>query len=381
MTAIAVRREPLTYEPTGPHSFFRDLLASKLRGDTGATERLARHEVEMAVERRAMQARDAAIFDQAVAEVDGEVRTNPSTRSGSGGEFTPPLWMIDRFASASRAGRPLGDLLDPLPLPDGTAQINIPRMSTGSATGVQVDGGAVANQDIVTADSKSQVVTIAGHADVSQQVFDLTPNGFDSVAYIDLNRAYNRSLEAQLLSGTGATNGQLQGLDNVTGKNDVSGSTGTTLTLLFPLLGQAAAAVGNNRLLPPEVWLMAPRRWFWIASSLDQSNRPISSPGNNAPVVTGLATEGGVRPVGPLISLPVYMDGAIPALTSADTIYAVRPSDMFLFESTPRVLVASNPLAGTLGMRISLHRYVAFISDRYPQGIARVTSVPAPASF
>jgi hypothetical protein len=126
---------------------------------------------------------------------------------------------------------------------------------------------------------------------------------------------------------------------------------------------------------------MAPRRWFWLASSMDSSNRPIASPGNAGPHTTDLAAQGGALPYGPVLGVPVYADGAITAGTSADPILCLRPSDMFLFEGTPRVLAAANPLAGALQIRLSYHRYVAFVPTRYPAGIGVVTAVPQPTGF
>jgi len=147
-------------------------------------------------------------------------------------------------------------------------------------------------------------------------------------------------------------------------------------------LGQVAAGVGNNRFYAPEAWLMAPRRWFWIASSVDAQFRPIASPGNTGPATALQAPYvGGSYSVGPILGLPVYMDGVIPAGASADTIFACRPSDMFLWESADKFLVTPQPLSGTLQVRISLARYAAFMSSRYPAGIGVMTSVPQPTNY
>ena len=309
-----------------------------------------------------------------------EARANPSSVLGSGGEFDVPLFLVDKFASAARAGRPLADLVGSTPLPPGISSIHIPRMTTGSQTTVQADNTAVAGQDLATVDVVAPVVTIAGQLDVSQQLFDMAPMGFDTYAFTDLLRAYDRNLEAQMLLGSG-TAGQMLGVTNVAGINMVNGSTATTLAGLWPLLGQAGAAVGNTRALPAEVWLLAPRRWFWMASSLDSSNRPISTPGNGAPQPTGLDLAGGAAPVGPMLGLPTYLDGALPAGTSPDTAVCFRPSDMFLFEGPPRLIVAANPLSATLQIRLSLHRYVAWVPQRYPAGIGVVTNIPAPSNY
>ena len=375
MTQIQVR-EALVYDEGAPTSFFQDLVRSKTLLDDRATNRLEEHQRQMRVEDPSNEKR----LDRTVDGTDIEYRVNPNSAPGTGGEFTVPLWLPNKFATAGRAGRPFGDLLQSMVLPSGVQSIHTPRMTTGDVVQNQIDGGAVASQDIVTIDASSNVITIAGQAPISQQLLDLSPIGMDAALYLDLNRAYNKQLEFQLLYGTGAAN-QLLGISNVTGISNISGSAATTIATTWPLIGQIAAAIGNARLLPPEALLMAPRRWFFIASSVDSSNRPISSPGNAGPKAADLPAAGGFTPFGPILGIPTYLDGTIPAGVNADDIFAVRPSDMFLWESAPRYITAQNPLSGSLQMNLSLHRYVAFIGTRYPNSIAKLSALPQPANF
>ena len=125
---------------------------------------------------------------------------------------------------------------------------------------------------------------------------------------------------------------------------------------------------------------MCGRRWFWIASSVDSSNRPIASPhsGSEAPQ---FPPAGGYPPIGNIVGLPVYLSGAITAGTAADNIYCVRPSDMVLFESAERYSVMANPVSGTLQVRIQLHRYCAFIGNTYTTGLGVLKAVPQPTNF
>lgn len=375
MTQIQVL-EPLVYAEKSRNSFFQDLVRAQLRQDDHSIARLEEHKRQMRVE----APKDEKRLTETSEGAPIEYRTNPSSTLGSGGEFDVPLWLVNKFATAGRAGRPMGDLLQSMMLPSGVQSIHTPRMTTGNIASIQIDGGAVNSQDVVTTDAFSNVVTIAGEGDVSQQLLDLSPIGIDAAWYLDLTRAYNKTLENQLLYGTGTT-GQLLGLSNIVGINSVSGSGTTTIAALWPLLGQTAAAIGNTRLLPPEAWLMTPRRWFWIASSVDSSSRPISSPGNSGPRTTDLDPAGGFVPFGPVLGLPAYLDGTIPANANPDDVFAVRPSDMFLWESAPRYITAQNPLSGSLQMKLSLHRYVAFIGNRYPNGIAKLSALPQPSNF
>ena len=314
--------------------------------------------------------------------------TRVDSNLGSGGEFTVPLWLVDRFASAGRAGRAFGDLLQPMLLPPGVSSVHTPRMTTGTIAGAGVDSAASPSQDFVTTDASSVVTPIDGFSDISQQLFDMSPIGMDAALFVDLNRAYNKALESQLLygspNGSGTqTTGQLLGAAYVTGINTVSGASMNTVALQWPGLGQTAAAVGNNRLLPPTHILMAPRRYYYLAFSVDSSNRPVGAPTGFPPKLASLVppSAGGAEPVDTFGGMPVYLDGAIPALTNADDVFFLRPDDMFLWESDPRTIVAVNPGSGTLQLRISLHRYVAFIPQRYPSGIGRLSALPQPTNY
>jgi HK97 family phage major capsid protein len=358
--AAVVAREAATYRPDGPHSFFADLGAVHRGQDFDAAQRLFCHEQET-----------GAI----------ETRTNPNTTAGTGGEFAPPLWVIERFQTVARAGRVLGDLVNKLVLPPGVSSINWPILTTGADAEIQPeDADPVTEVDEVTSSAVNpDVVTIAGESDASQQLFDLTPSpGYDGIVYADLSRAYSANLEKQLLAGTG-TNGQLTGVQNVTGRNaDVIGISATSVSVTYNVMGKAIASVGNARLLPAEYLLMAPRRWAWLTSQVDDSHRPIEAPSSPHPNASPVA--GGVSPVGRILGKPVYEDGAIPAGTSADVIVALRPSDLWLYESTPRLAVDQTVLAGSLQVRLQLRRYVSFQLP-YPTAAATVTGIPAPAGY
>lgn len=356
-TRVAVKSEPLTYTERGQHSFFGDLIEAR-RGNSAARERLERH--------------------------DRETRSNPTTTLGAGGEFAPPAWLISKWAGPARPSRVLANLIPNMPLPAGVHTIHVPKATTGLLTGIQpAEGAAEVEQDLVTQDNNSPVVSIAGMADVSIQLYEQTPDnpGFDAIAFTDLQRDYDAQLENQLINGTG-TNGQLLGLANfsIPTANSIDASGSTTITTLWPQFGQAYAAVGNNRRQSPECWILAPRRWAFIASSLDNSNRPIASPHSEWHRSDTIADS--VLPVSTMVGAPVYLSGAvISAATQPDSGYALRPSDMMLFEGDPKMLVSMNSLSGTLQVRLSLRRYVAFVGNRFSGGLAVLKNMPQPTNF
>ena len=368
MTQITNVREPLTYaEERQDVSFFQDLARSSLQEDNAATERLVRHQRE----------------------IDVETRTAPNTTAGTGGEFAPPMWVIEKFATAARAGRVLGDLVTTLVLPPKFSSIHIPKFTTGASAVIQpAQNAPLGDIDAVTADAgtNTDVVTIAGNADVSQQLYDLTPTpGLDGIFFQDLSMDYNQTLEKQMLAGTGG-NGQLTGITNVPNIVTVSGAgvsttQNTMVTNLWTLIGQAAAIVGTQRQLPPEVVLLAPRRYYAIASGEDSQNRPIGTVGL-LPNITSLPPAGGALPVDRLLGINTYLSGGIIGNTStnADYIIVARVHDMLLYESVPRFVAMPNPGSGSLTIRLQLHRYVAFLNFK-ASSISAVVNIPQPTNF
>jgi hypothetical protein len=143
---------------------------------------------------------------------------------------------------------------------------------------------------------------------------------------------------------------------------------------MFPYLGQASAAVGKNRKLPPEVWLMTSRRWSWLMTSEDSSLRPLELPNLNG-------IDNALCP-GSIAGWPVWMADAIPATMTAgvygagtgtqDVVIACRPSDIYLFESNPLTSAFVEVLSGTLEARLIFRNYVAALPARYPTSVAVV---------
>lgn len=353
---ISVKSEPLTYDRHAPHSYFRDLVMAELRDNGQARARLQRHAVEM------------------------ERRVNPNRVQGQGGYFTPPAWLIEQFATQRRAQRVLADLVPTFPLPLGVSSVNLPRFTTGGVEQTVNDTQADPSADDVDAAAQSSIVTISGMGDVALQLLEQSPPGahFDWVTFKDLGEAYDAQLEAQLISGTGSSvqpNQQFYGITNVASTVGVSASSGASLlTGMYTFLGQMASRIGNNRSAPPEAWLMTTSRWAWIASSEDNSNRPIVTPDVHPPED---GDGDGPTAVSTLFGWPVYVDDAIPTTLGAagnqDEIIACKPSDLVLFEGEPHTMVALEVLSGTLQARIQLRRSAAFIAGRYPQGISVLT--------
>jgi hypothetical protein len=352
-----VKSEPLTYERHAPHSYFRDLALRASRDDSAAAARLMSHDREMRVEvpLREERARRAA------AAQGMELRTNPNRVDGQGGFGSPPLWLVDRLATAPRPGRALANLMPSFTLPKGVGEVNVPRLTKGTTVAVTADGAGASDTDVTDAAVTSAVTTLAGQEDMALQALEQSPPGayLDHAIFTDLAGDYDAKLEAQLANGTGI-GGQLLGVLNVpVGTGLANAVTFTdaapTPTKLAPFAGQAIAQVGDNRLMPPEVWLMRTAREAWVYLADDRKPHP------NAPL-------------GPY---PIRKSDAIPATlgtgANQDAIISCRPSDMLLLESAQQVRLDLQSLSGEMEARLQLVGYAAALVARYPTGIATIT--------
>ena len=240
MTDMTVTREPATYEPGAPVSFFKDLAAAD-RGDRNATQRLERHAREMEVRQAGVGATAgrklrAHGIDLRV----NEQRVNPNRTPGQGGSFAPPDWVIDEYADVPRAPRVLAALATRVELPDGVSSVNVPRLTVAGSVGPLVDLSAPSNTDLQDVKVTSPVVLLAGQTNVALQLLEQSPPGahLDTMIWRMLSDAYDEQLETQLLYGTG-TGGQLLGVTNV------SGITQNAYTTATPAPGEMYAAWGQ----------------------------------------------------------------------------------------------------------------------------------------
>ena len=374
MDRIEVKSEPLTYSRYGNTSYFADRIAVASGGDNAAQTRLDRHAREMDVEMPRIMRR---LEQRAADRPEGvEFRVNPSRTTGQGGYFAPPGWLIEQFVTASRPGRVLANQLPWFPLPDGAQSINLPKLPTGNTEGAVADLGGTPDTDILDNNATSNVVTIAGQADVALQLLEQSPPGahLDWAMFKDLSEAYDAQLETQLINGSTSLN-QIAGVMGLaTGSNAIVYTTGSpSFNAMYQQMGQAAAAVGDNRKLPPEFWLMRTARWAWIASSLDNQLRPICPP-DTRPLAEGTVDADNITAI---MGWPVYVSDAIPANLGAaanqDSIIVMRGSGIPLFEGVPNVSVKLEVLSGTLQARLQWRNYAAAVASTYSSAVATVT--------
>lgn len=391
-----VRSEPLTYERHNPRqSYFRDLGLAHVGGDNEARARLQHHRQEMDVEIPKREARRAAAFQRQLDQLaeDGYEplveHRDISRTDGAGGEFVPPLWLLDQFAEFARAGRTVAGLVMQIPLPAGTDSISIPRITGGTSTAPQTaDNAAVSETDMTTNSVTGPVRTIAGQQDIALQLLEQSPMMFDQVVYSDLQGDYNSKLGVQLINGSGAA-GQHTGFLQLAGTNSVSYTDASpTVPEFWPTGAQAISQAATGRKLPMDWVLMHSRRWYWMTAALDSQNRPLvvpapAGPFNSLAVPTGVVAEG---LAGQWHGLPNYLDQNIPTTLGGGTEDAVvvgRKADHLLFEGDIRTRALPEVLSGTLTVRLQLYAYSAFICGRFPAGVSKITGtgLAAPSGF
>lgn len=351
---VKVNSEARTYEQGNGRSYFADLATSTINQDIDARQRLERHAAEV--------------------RMDPEYRDLIRT-DGNGGYFVPPLWLSD-YVELARAGRPTANLVTNLPLPPGTDSINVPKISTGTATAIQVgDGSAPQETDLADTSVACGVKTIAGQQDMSIQLFEQSPFNFDQIVMADLAADYATKVDVQVLSGSNA-NGQVKGIYGASGVNTVTWTDTTpTVSELYSKLADGIQKIHTNRFQPPTVIVMHPRRWAWMLAAVDSQGRPLVVPNGQGPTnaIAAFGTVGSEQVVGSLQGLPVVTDPSIPITdgsgTNEDSIIVMRAQDCILYESSLRTRVLPEVLSGTMQVRVQVYGYLAFTAERQPKSI------------
>lgn len=351
---VKVNSEARTYEQGNGRSYFADLATSTINQDIDARQRLERHAAEV--------------------RMDPEYRDLIRT-DGNGGYFVPPLWLSD-YVELARAGRPTANLVTNLPLPPGTDSINVPKISTGTATAIQVgDGSAPQETDLADTSVACGVKTIAGQQDMSIQLFEQSPFNFDQIVMADLAADYATKVDVQVLSGSNA-NGQVKGIYGASGVNAVTWTDTTpTVSELYSKLADGIQKIHTNRFQPPTVIVMHPRRWAWMLAAVDSQGRPLVVPSGQGPTnaIASFGTVGSEQVVGSLQGLPVVTDPSIPITdgtgTNEDSIIVMRAQDCILYESSLRTRVLPEVLSGTMQVRVQVYGYLAFTAERQPKSL------------
>lgn len=274
------------------------------------------------------------------------------------------------------------------------SNVQLPKILTGTTVALQsTQNTALSQTDLTTGSVGTGFSTIGGKQVVSQQLLDQAEIDFDRVVNQDLAAAWSLTFGTQIISGagTGANNNSVvNGLLNAT----VLAANQTVWTQATPtaagFYGRCAAmlsAFATARYAEPTVWLMHPRRWFWLLSQSDTSGRPLVIPdvaaaANGITAFNPVARNTGspVAPVGAVgmfLGLPVVIDPLLPtnlgAGTNQDEVFLLKADDLWLFESSPVAEVFREPYADSMGVLFRLYSYVGTILNRQTASIATLT--------
>jgi HK97 family phage major capsid protein len=348
-------KEPDMYT-AGGRSFFQDLYQAQLKGDPEARERIDRHHIH-----------------------EMEQRAVTSTTMGG---IIPPAYLVDLYAKASRNGRVLADQVNNGSLPDVGMSVIVPRLTTGLVAGVQAtEGTTVSTGDPVEADLTVPVRTLAGYSPVSRQAIERAAYS-DAILFEDLIARYWALLDAQCISGSGAS-GQMLGILATSGIATSTASTATVVGIhpkIADVIQQISTNLGGIGYVATKIF-MHPRRWGFFQAAFDSQNRPLmpsSGPGVN---MLGVGVESGYGYVGQMHGLGVYVDANIPtnlgASTNEDRIIVLADPIVHLFErAQDPVTLSFEQQAGTsLQVQLIVFGYAAFTAGRYPGGAGVVSGV------
>lgn len=344
------------------HSYFRDLFNAS-RGEDGARRRLV-----------AAQETRAA-----------------TTTAANGGTFAPPLWLVEDFVDLARAGRVTADLIGSETLPEGVSSVNLPKITQGSGVAVTVTQNTTITETTVTTTSVSSGISeITGKQTVSIALLRQSGTPLDRIILSDLAEAYAVMLDSQVLSGSGAS-GQLRGL--VTAGTAVTYTTSapavvsaTATNSFYMKVLSAQATLTGARYLPADAIVMHPRRWAWVLSALDTTNRPLVVP--SGPAINQAGVSGSVQATGyagEMLGLPVYVDPNVPttigAATNQDYVFVLRKSDLRLWESAVETASFDATYADQNSILYRVLGFAAFIPDRHQASVQVIggTGLVAPS--
>jgi HK97 family phage major capsid protein len=301
--------------------------------------------------------------------------------TGNLGGLVPPQYLVEEAATLARAGRPTANIVRRLPLPAQGMSLVIPRGTTGTTVASQAtQNTAVSNTDAAITDLTVPVVTIAGQQDVSRQALE-RGEGVDSLIFADLAAAYAVELDRQVITGSGAS-GQMLGILNTAGIPQMTAFTAAAAAdTFYRKLAGAIVAIQTGRFLAPSGIIVHPRRWGWLTSLLDSSNRPLVVPNPNGPFnAQGHFAEPidtpSTEPAGWVQGVPLYTDANIPTAVGTgpeDQVIVSRLEDLLLWEDgdgTPTQLRFEQTTGGSLTVKLVAYGYAAFTAGRFPTATA-----------
>lgn len=415
-TRAHVTHEPRVYALGSPHSFFADVVNSRLDDaamrSSGARDRLARYALELSHEavngtaegRRA----ERIITETDRHQHDHEQRSQHKLRefralaSGGGATssttssmsaFVPPAFINEAWAAFRGGWRTFADQCHTLPLSPYGMEAYVPYFSTTTGAGQQTEGSGVTETDPTTQLQGAPVVTISGQITLNQQLHDRGYAGggsMDAVIGRQIGQQLEQNVDLYVLNQVlGGIPGAGIILDNT------APATATFIPNLYADLALAREQITDTagvRLRPTHIFSTSDM-FSYITAQCDSSHRPIVVPQQapGMPLRTGAddGLNGGqdlpkwARFTGLIWPGDVlwFTDDNIPA-SGADTQIIVSAPDeaVLLMESPDPVLsVWPQTFGGNLQVVINLRKYVVAI-NRHAAGSATISGAAYPTS-
>lgn len=345
-----LRTEP--YRRGGTESYFADLAKAKEQ-DRRAIERLT-------------------VSDRYnLSKLAKEQRAGETTVAGAGGEFAPPLWLIDQFVPLARPRRTTADLVNNITIPDGVSSISLPKVATGTATAVQGTQNTGVNvQDITTTSVSTGITTIAGGAVISQQLLDQSPISLDDVIAQDLFRDLAGKIDAAVISAVVAAAG-----------NVVTYTDAAPTSLKFgTYVQQAIDLILQGNYTVPDATILRPDRWGRLLAYGDTAGRPLVTPNASYGRFNSVGTANGIVDqgfAGNYRGVDTFLDPLIPnnlgAGTNQDEAIVFDSKQVYLYESTPKVEAFRETYANQLSLFVRISEYYGIIANRLPKAISVVS--------
>lgn len=313
-----------------------------------------------------------------------------TTVAGAGGEFAPPLWLVEDFVALARPGRVTADLMNQNTLPSGVSSVNLPKVSSGTSVAVQAtQNSALSDTAMTTTSVSSGITTLGGKQIISMQLLEQSGIPFDRVILQDLAKEYAKQVDIQVLYGSNA-NGQLRGLVGAASNTAFTTASPapasvTNANSLYYTVSKAAAAVRTAIFEPADAIVMHPNRWAWILGSVDANARPLVIPAG--PQFNGLGNVDGPSAqgfAGSFGGYNVYTDPNISltanSATNQDEIYILRRDQLWLWESPVQSASFDATYADNASILYRILGYAAFIPHRYSGAVQslRGTGLVAP---
>jgi HK97 family phage major capsid protein len=266
-------------------------------------------------------------------------------------------------------------------------------LTTGGSVAAQAtENSTVSNTDEVWANVTLPVVTAAGTAILSRQALERSTPGYDGLIAADLAGAYAAQVETNIINGTGSS-GQPLGVLQTSGINAATafGAAPTAVSFGSKLAGQIAAVTTTGSGIAARMILMHPRRWGWLSTLVDTTNRPLvepigASPYNAAGINLAPGASGGdpgpitgMTIVGAIQGVPIITSPAVPinvGTESEDIVVVYDNRQCLLYEDgddgMPTFLTFEQTAATSLTVTCVSYGYYAFTAGRVPGAIGKV---------